>query len=255
MVLNDVVLCGRYALGFKEDNFVPATHLWREDARRVCPYEKPKRRLDGLTVSLVTIWGKNYFHWITECLAILCGMDFDRIDHILIPKWYKNYCMESLTYLKVAHKVTIWDETPTTVDLIDENAPRVDGYSDTQKLNRVMDYFKVNQQGQERIWISRSDAGTRKVVNENKIADKLGYTIIVPGKLRFMEQVETFSNATDIIGPHGAGMTNLVWSKKARVTELFGSYKNDCYEKLCKTLQMDYTKVMCTPIRDNMRYE
>ncbi|MCK5445102.1 MAG: glycosyltransferase family 61 protein [Rhodospirillaceae bacterium] len=81
--------------------------------------------------------------------------------------------------------------------------------------------------GGRHIYISRKDAGTRKVINEKDVATflaSLGFEIIVPGKLSLKKQIAAFADAAVIVGAHGAGLANMVFAPPgARVIEFMGS--------------------------------
>jgi capsular polysaccharide biosynthesis protein len=66
-----------------------------------------------------------------------------------------------------------------------------------------------------RIYVSRRDTPKRRLVNEEELFSelrKLGFSRIVPGEMSVPEQVSAFSNASVIVGPHGAGLTNIMFS-------------------------------------------
>ncbi len=77
----------------------------------------------------------------------------------------------------------------------------------------------------KKIYVSRKSANGRRVVNEEEMFAVLknkGYELVELEKLSFKEQVKLFSNATHVIAPHGAGLVNLVFSKKIKfVVEIF----------------------------------
>lgn len=65
----------------------------------------------------------------------------------------------------------------------------------------------------KKIFISRKNA-LRRSYNENEIIDlvvKLGYTVVSPEMMTFIEQVEMFNNADDIIAATGAALSNLLF--------------------------------------------
>lgn len=102
-------------------------------------------------------------------------------------------------------------------------------------------------QSPERIYVARLDAGNRRrIVNERELADALeglGFAILAPGQVHdYTAERATFMNAKIIIGPTGAGMTNLAFAAPgATVVELMpDNYRNDCYMRLCNTLEIDY---------------
>jgi capsular polysaccharide biosynthesis protein len=76
----------------------------------------------------------------------------------------------------------------------------------------------------DRIYVSRADQARRRLVNEDEIfgmLEPLGFRRVVLGGMPVAEQAATFSRARWIAGPHGAGLTNLVFSPEdARVVEI-----------------------------------
>lgn len=74
------------------------------------------------------------------------------------------------------------------------------------------------------IYISRRQAKVRKLANELELVpllEDLGFAIVLLEELGFAEQVRLFSEAKVIIGPHGAGLANMVFANPgATVIEL-----------------------------------
>ena len=85
-----------------------------------------------------------------------------------------------------------------------------------------------------RLYVSRGHARhTRRVENETELMaalEPLGFECIDPGALSPADQVRVFAEAAYIVGPHGAGLTNLAFaSPGAAVIELFArDYVNEC---------------------------
>ena len=67
----------------------------------------------------------------------------------------------------------------------------------------------------------------------------LGFEVIDPGALSPAEQVRAFAEAECIVGPHGAGLTNLAFAAPgAAVVELFArDYVNECFWALASTVE------------------
>jgi hypothetical protein len=123
------------------------------------------------------------------------------------------------------------------------------------KINRT----QTNGDGpyQSKMYISRSDASTRKVVNEDELLEMiepLGFESYTLSEMNFDEQIKLFSQADIILGPHGAGFSNMVFAEDATVMELFKS--NDVRPPFFVTsceLGFDYNFALCEPVGDNMR--
>lgn len=86
----------------------------------------------------------------------------------------------------------------------------------------------------KKIFVSRADAFRRKILNEVELIkqlEKRGFKIVTPGKYSLVDQSKLFEEAEIIIGAHGMGLTNMLFSNNLKaVIELFGTnwYPN-CY--------------------------
>lgn len=61
-----------------------------------------------------------------------------------------------------------------------------------------------------------------------------GLEVVLPGSLSVRQQVKTFRSASLVIGPHGAGLSNIVFCRPGtRIYELHSShYINPCINRL-----------------------
>lgn len=69
----------------------------------------------------------------------------------------------------------------------------------------------------KRIYVSRNDGGNRRqVVNEEEVIDllrKYDFDVIVPSYISLREQIQIFNDASFVVSPHGAALTNLIFSR------------------------------------------
>jgi capsular polysaccharide biosynthesis protein len=76
----------------------------------------------------------------------------------------------------------------------------------------------------ERIYVSRADQPRRRLVNEDEVFEALaplGFRRVALTGMAVQDQAALFSRAHCVAGPHGAGLTNLVYSQAgARVVEI-----------------------------------
>lgn len=98
-----------------------------------------------------------------------------------------------------------------------------------------------------RIIVSRSKAGSRRMANEQEVARTLsneGFEIFHLEDLSPRAQMELFYDAEAVVGMHGAGLANLVYSPHARVVECFSSkHFLPNYYLLAKSMGLPYAKV------------
>ena len=69
----------------------------------------------------------------------------------------------------------------------------------------------------KRIYVARRNASWRRIINETDlepILQKLGFKIIYNEDFSLEEQISLFKSADFVCGPHGAGLTNIVFCKK-----------------------------------------
>jgi capsular polysaccharide biosynthesis protein/tetratricopeptide (TPR) repeat protein len=100
-----------------------------------------------------------------------------------------------------------------------------------------------------RLLISRADATARRLVNEAEIATLLasfGFETIVPGRMTFAAQIAAFREATHVIGPHGAGLANILFcAPGTRVLEVMHPhYATYAYAVIAPSLGLDYTSLV-----------
>ncbi|WP_456686636.1 glycosyltransferase family 61 protein, partial [Bradyrhizobium sp. P5_C11_2] len=109
----------------------------------------------------------------------------------------------------------------------------------------------------ERIYVARPDTTHRKVVNEDEVLRLLGqhgFECIAPGTKTFFEQIAIFRKAKFVIGPHGAGFTNLLWSNPGTVVLEFmpGSLSDVGYRFLSNFAGHRHNVLLCDELAHPM---
>ena len=128
---------------------------------------------------------------------------------------------------------------------------------------KILDYFgflhEISKKKLKRIVVSRGSSTTRRWLNEDEcmeVLNSLGFKLIDPSKMSLLEQINTFSSAEVILGPHGAGLTNLIFSCpdtkviKIRSNEQGGEYSSaTCYEELADIMGIEHHIFQCPSIQ------
>lgn len=96
-----------------------------------------------------------------------------------------------------------------------------------------------------RLYLERGKTKQRRILNEDKVVSllsKKGFKSIDPGSMSFPEQILYFSNAEHVVSPHGAALTNLIFSKKLKSAfECFSpTWMHGCYRDLSLMMGVDY---------------
>ena len=83
----------------------------------------------------------------------------------------------------------------------------------------------LGQGGTRRIYVSRNDGFGRHIHNEDEVMaylEPLGFEKLFLGSLSIRDQMKVFAEAEFIVGPHGAGLINGIFSPPGtRVLEMF----------------------------------
>ncbi|MEL7035232.1 MAG: glycosyltransferase family 61 protein [Cyanobacteria bacterium J06592_8] len=103
------------------------------------------------------------------------------------------------------------------------------GFLPSIYLDFFVDKVKPNRSRnkQNRIFISRVTSGTRSgrcIENEECLFNRLekyGFKKYILESLSIEDQINIFYDAEFVIGTHGAGLTNIIFSEKIKVLELF----------------------------------
>lgn len=257
--LTDVDLVGPDAVSIKDRAYVFENSL--ESTKRLTtsslravskgtppvqsPWLRPDRKFDTI-VSLVGPWVGNYTHWFQDYLTRLEGLEHYRSETganpaVLIPSGASGWMRDALRAMGYGpDRWTEWRGGRARADRLIVSSVRREArerapnrrivYSPTG-VRWVRDRIRSGIDAErtvahsERIYLSRSNALTRRVRNEDEVMGLLadwGFERYRPEELSFAEQVTLFSNAEAIVSPHGSGLMNQIFADDAAVIELMG---------------------------------
>lgn len=199
--------------------------------------------------------GYNYFHYIHTCLPRLAFFHRTNmeINYKLIVNSFSvfileslsllNYCIEDMIPLSAYSKIKA--KNLKTVSSIGYG---VNPNKESCKLVRSL-FSNLFLSGKKRLYISRSNAKSRKVLHEDKLINiliPLGFEIVNSESLLFVDQIQLFSQAEVVISAHGAGLTNIVFCNPGtKVLELFSpQYLGLCYFLVSDSCNLDYYYLM-----------
>jgi hypothetical protein len=212
-------------------------------------------KTQGNVFSLLCLWGKQYYHWFYDVLPRLEAS----IEHLpsdiqyLINDHPQDYQLESLKAYGIGEERLIIQ--PTIVSnrvqtLWFATSAGHSGFSNPELLRKVSQRlvaYCAHQGPSKKYYLSRSKAKMRRVVNENELLLVLrahGIEWMCAEDLDFREQVQCFSNAKAILGPHGAGLANLLFMPAGgKCGEMFGVVPPTCYEMGAAGLGMPFARL------------
>jgi len=177
-----------------------------------------------------------YYHWVAEYLPKLRYYERYRqqpgIDPlILVGSNASKWVTESIEMITDAN-VMRCPPGPVKVDKLvlpshyrhhpEDYNPRPEEYRWVRE-QMVSSLPETGSSGPARIYVSREDATDRRVLNERAVESVLaefGFEKLVLSELSVHQQVSIFSQAETIVGPHGAGLVNMIFAENADVLEL-----------------------------------
>lgn len=209
--------------------------------------------IGGRSLSIATSSGDSYFHFVTDAvprvkLLYQAGYSLNQFDHIIVNGARHNFQRDFLSALGIPGDKCIYlNENSNLIceNLVVPSPPAISGNPPGWACNFIRTLCaNISTEPRKRIYISRDDAIGRRVINEAEVVDFLkpmGFSKVSLTGMSLEAQAKLFAGAEVIVAPHGAGLTNLVFSTAGtKVIEFFSPhYINVCYWALseeCKIL-------------------
>jgi capsular polysaccharide biosynthesis protein len=256
---------GSDGLIFLPDGSVSHQTAWALEQIESClAYQKkwrgPEVFKQGNYSTLILYWGLGYYHWFNDVLSTLHGtLELMPTDTVfLMPQGFKNayggdFYMKSLNALGIGpERVREFDGSESWIlENLWWQPPAV--HPDDQSPGalrwigqRISESIPVlESETPQRIYVSRRKPSARVISNEQEFVaelERMGFRICLLEEMPFEDQVRLFRNAELVVAPHGAGLTNLIFSKPGtRVVEIHARrHERRCYWTLCEELGHGY---------------
>ncbi len=105
----------------------------------------------------------------------------------------------------------------------------------------------------KRVFVLRNRASTRRLLNQDAVAaalqDRFSFEIIDPAALSLAQQALAFRDADIVVGPHGAGLANMVFAARpSLLLEFYHSEPQIFYHSLCYALSARHQLVPGVPV-------
>lgn len=217
-------------------------------------------------VLLHNAWSDGYFHWVLDDLTRLQGVErlveqgvFPRPKVVVGPD-PPTWQLEYLRLLGYTDDDVIRHAGTTLVENLVVPSMRREGEVSPEALDWLVETISASidvgpEDGPDRIYVSRSDASRRRVLNEDDLVDALadlGFERYVLTDLNVREQVALFSGAETVVAPHGANLTNVIFCDDARVVELYADWVSEAYAVLSSLRGNGHEFVKCEPVGPHM---
>jgi capsular polysaccharide biosynthesis protein len=196
----------------------------------------------------------NYYHWLSD---VLPRLHMVRSQGLLPDRWYvwrqKAFQAETLSLLGVPGAAIVDATAFALVDAETLIVPFHEIKFQFEFPQWVYEFLRASflpaagpRDGPpvRRIYVSRAGARWRSVVNEAEVLaclEPLGFRRVSLEGMSFLDQVTLFRDAEVVVGPHDAGLTNLVFAPPGTtLIELQPKKLQNPFFKLSRTAGLDY---------------
>jgi hypothetical protein len=270
--IKNITMRGKEGIVFLPDGSVTHQTAWApEQITATDAYRKKWRGREvfkkGNYSTLILYWGRGYYHWFNDVLAMLHEtLDMMPEDTLFVmPVGFQNvyggnFYLKTLNALGIARdRVVEFDGTeswafenfwwqPPAVHPDDQTPGAMQWIG--QQIVQSVPFGQAEKP--VRIYISRTLPSARVIANEEELLPgllEMGFQVCRLENMTFEEQVRLFRNAEVVVGPHGAGFTNLIFSKPGtRVVEILTKgHERRCYWTLSAELGHEYRFYLGTP--------
>jgi len=216
----------------------------------------PVHYVDGIVAVLSEQFSNCYYHWMLRILPRIhlykeSGFEIGNIDKFIINRCDRPFIKETIKKLAIPEEKIMESSKLLHIkarQLIVTGYERVNYKWQCDFLRQVFlgKGDRAKRDSARRIYISRSDAPTKRIINEAEVIEFLkpfGFKPIILSSMSVAEQALLFSEAEVVIGRHGAGLTNLVFCNPGtKIIEFFpyGSRKSAMYSIISREIGLDY---------------
>lgn len=200
----------------------------------------------------------NYYHWMIETvpkIRYLRAFENTTGENVtvLVPDDPPSFINETLRLLgwpqsKVVHAT---EPAYTVRDLVVPSYPERHTSDFTWIRDEILDAVSGESvsNDENNVYVSRANAIERQVLNEKEVMDVLsefGFSRYLLENRSVAENARLFAEADVVVGPHGAGLTDIIFAGDCTLLELFGEKIKEPYELLAETLGIEYEPIYCT---------
>lgn len=199
---------------------------------------------------------RNYYHWTVQCvlstfLILRSGLDH---PHFIFPAvrepvrellWRVGCVPDAVTFLPKQTNASfeqVWISNASYGDFVLSPTPLLVDFANC--IKQSLPYRA--EPASEKIYVSRRDSRNRVMQNEadlERLLQRAGFRIVQLSSLSIDEQITLFRDATTIVSPHGAGLTNIIYCRPGTVVHELASdgYPNPCFARIGQMMGLDYS--------------
>ena len=235
------------------------------------------KKINGDVLSLLAGGGsnKNYWHWLFDVLPRIelfnKTIKTEYSDYLLVPDLSEKFQKETLNLLNFENKKILSSRVfrhiqprklfvtqhPYIIRDIAKDELNIPRWIINWLRSKFLNKINKNNSFPKKIFIDRADSPfkTRSIINENEVKKFLISKNFVPirlSDLKFVDQVNLFSNVKNVVGLHGGGFANIIFSNPGvKVTEIRTLDTGKVIENLATSHKLNFEKIEIRPSNKN----
>lgn len=257
--LSDVVFDTHFQVLMKNGRRIPESRYMTSVDEYAVVAEAPERQITNDSAECLIIASNrssnNYYHWMVQTLP---GIDWaartSRSGQIAIfARPLSTWQRDSLALLGLSGVPVIAQEAARQYRLhraqFNDFVAGVMTYQVSRAIGatfrRMAAQVPASGQTAPAVYVARTDSPYRALLNEAEVIAALereGIHIVVPSEHSLAEQIQIFRAARLVIGPHGAGMSNIGFCQPGTVVYeiLPRHFPNACFDFLAQSAGLRY---------------
>ncbi len=217
---------------------------------------------------LSNTWVTNYYHWLILVLPMLRYYQEANIDveRVYIGEPLKSWQQRSLEFAGITEDMVITEPCTAEVGHVAMLTRHIGGVSPEQ-IRWVRSLFVKDElaPGNRRLFVGRGDVVTRRMFDEDVLASTLerefDFEYLTTSGMTFDEEIEVFGQASAVVAPYGAAITNTLFSPKGTQILELTAFDHDfslahCYQEMSAAIGLQHASLrgQQTPRRKNGAY-
>ena len=231
-------------------SFIPQSSSWPMPEAYLRWPVKPIFTTNLRSDEIICFLGSSsYYHWLLEDLpAYLRAKAKYPNSQSVHPKLPFRYVRDALELIgEFPQEIQVYVDVPKLA-LAPKSRALAPSRQDVNVLEQFQSRVRIQPGTVKKIYVSRRDSG-RYPENESEIEQFVvakGFEVISLTGLSLAKQISLFSGAEVIIGTHGAGLANIVWSMpgRTRVVEICLPSQPDCFARLASLKGIELNRVL-----------
>ena len=206
--------------------------------------------LPELSDGILHTGSASHYHYIVDGLGNLSPAVLQAAGKIFVDAEYSDdqvALLEAVVLSQSARRIDVVRVPHGTYRVTNVILPKARDFSTRVHVARTSILRLPARQtaSRQRIYVTRRKAGSRQLINEAEFAHGLkqayGFEVVENEGLSLQAQLDLYSGAEFVAGPHGAGLTNILFSRRPRgLLEFWHSVQQPFFEGLAESLGISY---------------